>query len=91
MKGRVAVLKAYEGEFELREYPVPDPEPGAILIKLTRAGVCGSDLHIWRGEMKDVYGALPRDLTFGHEMSRAPRCGCRRASGRIRRSSEAAG
>ena len=53
MKGRVAVLKAYGGEFELREYPVPDPEPGAVLIKLTRAGVCGSDLHIWRGEMKD--------------------------------------
>jgi L-iditol 2-dehydrogenase len=68
MKGRVAVLKAYGGEFELREYPVPDPEPGAILIKLTRAGVCGSDLHIWRGEMKETYGALPKDLTFGHEM-----------------------
>jgi len=68
MMGRVAVLKAYGGDFELCEYPVPDPEPGAILIRLTRAGVCGSDLHIWRGEMKEVYGALPRDLTFGHEM-----------------------
>ncbi len=68
MMGRVAVLKAYGGDFELREYPVPDPEPGAILIRLTRAGICGSDLHIWRGEMKEVYGALPRDLTFGHEM-----------------------
>jgi len=42
MMGRVAVLKAYGGDFELREYPVPDPEPGAILIRLTRAGVCGS-------------------------------------------------
>ena len=52
MKGRVAVLPAYGGDFELREYPVPDPEPGAVLIRLTRAGVCGSDLHIWRGEMK---------------------------------------
>ena len=39
MKGRVAVLRAYGGEFELREYPVPDVEPGAILVKLTRAGV----------------------------------------------------
>jgi L-iditol 2-dehydrogenase len=68
MKGRVAVLPAYGGDFELREYPVPDPEPGAILIRLTRAGVCGSDLHIWRGEMKEVYGSPPRDLTFGHEM-----------------------
>jgi L-iditol 2-dehydrogenase len=68
MRGRTAVLRAYGGEFELREYPVPDPEPGAILVRLARAGVCGSDLHIWRGEMKDVYGPLPRDLTFGHEM-----------------------
>jgi D-arabinose 1-dehydrogenase-like Zn-dependent alcohol dehydrogenase len=68
MKGRVAVLKAYGGEFELREYPVPEVEVGAILIRLTRAGICGSDLHIWRGEMKEVYGGLPEDLTFGHEM-----------------------
>jgi len=68
MTGRIAVLKAYGGEFELREYPVPEVEPGAVLVRLTRAGVCGSDLHIWRGEMKEVYGALPKDLTFGHEM-----------------------
>jgi L-iditol 2-dehydrogenase len=68
MNGRVAVLREYGGEFELREYPVPEVEPGAILVKLTRAGICGSDLHIWRGEMKDVYGAPPKDLTFGHEM-----------------------
>src|SRR5215813_7048533 len=62
MKGRVAVLRAYGGEFDLREYPVPEVEPGAILVKLTRAGVCGSDLHIWRGEMKETYGASPQDL-----------------------------
>src|SRR5438128_10850215 len=68
MQGRIAVLTAYGGESELREYPVPGPEPGAILIRLSRAGVCGSDLHIWRGEMKDVYGEVPHDLTFGHEM-----------------------
>lgn len=46
MTGRVAVLRAYGGDFELREYPVPDVEPSAILVRLTRAGVCGSDLHI---------------------------------------------
>jgi threonine dehydrogenase-like Zn-dependent dehydrogenase len=68
MKGRVAVLMEYGGAFELREYRVPDVEPGAILVRLTRAGICGSDLHIWRGEMKGVYGDQPRDLTFGHEM-----------------------
>jgi D-arabinose 1-dehydrogenase-like Zn-dependent alcohol dehydrogenase len=69
MTGRVAVLRDYGGEFELREYPVPEVEPGAILVRLTRAGICGSDLHIWRGEMKGVYGALPDNLTFGHEMA----------------------
>jgi len=68
MRGRVAVLREYGGEFDLREYPLPEVEPGAVLVKLTRAGICGSDLHIWRGEMKDVYGATPTDLTFGHEM-----------------------
>ena len=39
MKGRVAVLREYSGEFELREYPVPEVEPGAILVKLARAGI----------------------------------------------------
>jgi L-iditol 2-dehydrogenase len=69
MKGRIAVLRAYGGEFELREHPVPEVEPGAILVRLSTAGICGSDLHIWRGEMKETYGALPTDLTFGHEMA----------------------
>jgi D-arabinose 1-dehydrogenase-like Zn-dependent alcohol dehydrogenase len=60
--GRVAVLKDYRGDFELREYPVPDPERGAVLVRLTRAGVCGSDLHIWRGET----GYLPFGRLISH-------------------------
>jgi hypothetical protein len=32
MKGRVAVLQKYGGDFDLREYPVPDPEPRAVLF-----------------------------------------------------------
>jgi len=41
MKGRVAVLKAYGGEFDLREYQVPEVKAGAILIRRTRAGFAG--------------------------------------------------
>jgi threonine dehydrogenase-like Zn-dependent dehydrogenase len=70
MKGRIAVLHEYGGDFEIQEFPVPEVEPGAILVRLTRAGVCGSDLHIWRGEMHEVYGKPlpPQGINFGHEM-----------------------
>ena len=68
MKGRVAVVTKYNADFELREYPVPEVEPDAVLVKITRGGICGSDLHIWRGELQDAIGAPDRGQTFGHEM-----------------------
>src|SRR2546428_8038747 len=46
---RMAVFHGAGKPFEIREYPVPDPEPGAALIKVALANVCGSDLHYWRG------------------------------------------
>jgi D-arabinose 1-dehydrogenase-like Zn-dependent alcohol dehydrogenase len=48
--GQVTVFTGVRKPFELREYPVPTPGPGAILVKVRLANVCGSDLHIWRGE-----------------------------------------
>src|SRR5439155_1407588 len=48
---RMAVFHGAGKPFEIREYPVPDPEPGAALIKVALANVCGSDLHYWRGEL----------------------------------------
>jgi L-iditol 2-dehydrogenase len=68
MKGRIAVITRHSGDFEIREYPVPEVEPDAALVKITRGGVCGSDLHIWRGELQDLIGEPSRGLTFGHEM-----------------------
>jgi L-iditol 2-dehydrogenase len=68
MKGRVAVITRHSGDFEIREYPVPEVEPDAAVVKITRGGVCGSDLHIWRGELADLVGEPSRGLTFGHEM-----------------------
>lgn len=50
MKGRVVVSNGPRTRFEIREYPVAGPGPDEILVKITRAGVCGSDLHMWRGE-----------------------------------------
>lgn len=59
--GRLAYL-ADERTVEIREYPVPDPEPGAVVTEVERANVCGSELHIWNG----THPLLDR-MVLGHE------------------------
>ncbi len=63
MDGRTAV---YTGPktIEVREYPVPEPAPGEIILRITQAGLCGSDLHIWRGELGEP---APGGRPLGHE------------------------
>ena len=45
---RMPVFHGAGKPFEIREYPVPDPEPGAMLVRVALANVCGSDFHDWR-------------------------------------------
>jgi Zn-dependent alcohol dehydrogenase len=45
--GQLAAWVGREKGFEIREYPVPDPAPGAALIKVALANVCGSDIRHW--------------------------------------------
>jgi len=68
-KGRAAVYKGLGYPFEIKEYPVPEPEPGAILIKVSRANICGSDLHIWRGDLDLLSLGAPLPSILGHEMT----------------------
>lgn len=51
-------------QFELREEPVPDVEPGRVLVRVRNCGICGSDLHFYRGEFPS-----PPNLRMGHEIS----------------------
>ena len=48
--GKAAVFLGPGKPFELRELAVPELEPGAILVRVSLANVCGSDLHFWRGD-----------------------------------------
>jgi D-arabinose 1-dehydrogenase-like Zn-dependent alcohol dehydrogenase len=42
-----AIVKAQAGSgAEIREVPVPGCPPGGLLLRVLRAGVCGTDLHI---------------------------------------------
>jgi alcohol dehydrogenase, propanol-preferring len=60
-------LTAWEQPAELVEIPCPEPGPGEVLVRVTAAGLCHSDLHLmhWRA------GALPYALPFtlGHEVA----------------------
>src|SRR2546425_4810526 len=75
-KGKAAVFLGPGKPFEIRELPLPDVEPDAVLIRISLANVCGSDLHFWRG---DAPLRLPEDgWIYGHEMTgRVARLGAR--------------
>jgi threonine dehydrogenase-like Zn-dependent dehydrogenase len=61
MTGRVAALVGLE-RIAIQEYELPSVAPGAALLKVKRANVCGSDLHIFH----HLSVAL-RDIVLGHE------------------------
>ena len=52
------------GPSQLDVVELPDPEPGpAALVRVTRAGVCGTDVKVFKGQI-----AGPHPLVMGHEM-----------------------
>ena len=59
---RAAVLTNYEAPLELKEFPLPTVEPGAALVKVKLAGICGTDVHLWHGQLP-----LPLPVILGHE------------------------
>jgi 2-desacetyl-2-hydroxyethyl bacteriochlorophyllide A dehydrogenase len=60
-----ALLCPRPHELTLVERPKPEVAPRSALVRLRRAGVCGTDLHIFEGTQP--YFAYPR--VIGHELS----------------------
>src|SRR5437868_5439445 len=54
---------------QINEYPVCEAEPGGVVVKMTVANVCGSDLHQWRGEFDVEKFGRPYPQILGHEMT----------------------
>lgn len=67
-KGRIARFDAPGKPFHIDTVSLPDVGPGEILVKVTRANICGSDVHAWHGTFATggLGGQLPTVL--GHEM-----------------------
>ena len=60
---KAAVFKA-PGQIEVRDLPIPEPSPGEVRIKVLGCGVCGTDAHIYTG---DIRNAEP-PVVLGHEI-----------------------
>src|SRR4051812_46445525 len=53
------------GSVVLERVPVPTPAPGEVLVRVRRVGVCGTDMHIFRGTQPFL--TYPR--VMGHEIA----------------------
>ncbi|MGZ9223519.1 MAG: zinc-dependent alcohol dehydrogenase family protein, partial [Anaerolineales bacterium] len=58
----VVIERPNEIALVMRE--VPEPGPGELMIQVMASGICGTDLHIYRGEYMGRYPVIP-----GHEFS----------------------
>ncbi len=58
-----AVVWNEKGSLELVDKPAPEPKPGWARLEVTATGICGTDLHFFRGSFPSQAGVVP-----GHEV-----------------------
>lgn len=61
---KAMVLTAPKTPLQLQTLHIPKPKPGEALIKIKACGVCHSDLHVIKEELK-----FPTPCVLGHEIS----------------------
>lgn len=62
MKAAVLVTP---GRFEVQDVPRPEPGRDEVLVRITRVGICGTDIHIFNGH----YAAENLPMIPGHEFT----------------------
>ena len=61
--GRAVVLDRPLGSFSVQEFPLPQPAPGTVLLRMGLSGCCATDAHTYLGEWKTA--VFP--VLLGHE------------------------
>lgn len=57
------VLEQFRSPLISRSFPLPTQlEPGAALVRTEMAGICGTDVHLWKGELP-----IQLPVILGHE------------------------
>jgi S-(hydroxymethyl)glutathione dehydrogenase / alcohol dehydrogenase len=64
MKTRAALFRSPDRPLETVELDLEEPRAGDVLVRMAAIGVCGSDLHMLKGEW-----ARPTPMVLGHEGS----------------------
>ncbi len=61
---RAAVIRSHHQPLTIEEVPIPELEPGALLVKITCSTLCGTDVHRWHGPLG---GGDTLPIITGHE------------------------
>ena len=72
---KAAVMPGPNVPVEVREYPIPQLEDGAILLRTLFSEVCGTDVHLHHGHLAGVpYPVIPGHVNVGEivEVSGSP-------------------
>jgi len=57
------VVEEFGEPLQYREFDMPVPKGGEVLVRILASGICGSDVHVWKGE--DKRSRVP--MILGHE------------------------
>lgn len=62
MKSKAAILVKSNEVLSIRDVESPPVDDGCVLVRTLVTGVCGTDVHCWRGQVP-----LPLPVILGHE------------------------
>ena len=62
---QAVILAEVGGQLTLEDIPTPQPRAGEVLVQVAACGVCHTDLHVIKGEVK-----FPLPCVLGHEILR---------------------
>jgi len=60
-----AIVYDAPGSFSVRDVPLPEPGPDQVRVRMTAAGMCGTDLHLHEGQFLATFPLTPGHETVG--------------------------
>ena len=67
------VMTAPDAPLEMRAFERPELEPGGVLVRTLGSEVCGTDAHLWKGQLAGVpYPIIPGHVSVGEVAELGP-------------------